>query len=959
MNRALRDMQGSAIVFALLAVLIVGGLATYTVARTTDNERRTGTKRVAGKADGAVEAGLAAALARIQRVGSANGAAMEGAGSVLDQTTSQRVNGVNDEEGSYTFTVRSGAGANARCAGARQRLLRVVGTYGGQTRRRFICFNIVPRGLRYGLFADGKLSGDAIYAGSGARLYFPPSYRSVQGSHGADIGANGPITFASGSFANNRTPNSGLYDSLYFSDPCPPVATPGCAPVSNNVTDGSGNLIRFGSTASPGPDWGSIHRSAGAGGISDAPAVQHPAGTSLISASSADFPQSGNTDVLFAREIITLATRTRLPDFSQLTDDWRARAQSNASNTGLPGMTSSSAIPPATFQALTDADGDGSGTNSVILRGIVYVDCRDEAQTITISAQRVSVRDGALILDGCNLTVAAGATLNIDRDLSRTNVPVADGSCPARAGADLTDAAGAMLPGCLWNFPSLAVVENSDGAGGTLTSNASGSAFVNVDGVVIATKDMTLTAASAGSDRANWTSTGSVLVGGAFRATSSGTSNAVMRWHPLAQRLYYDVADGRMGTYTVRSDDRLLTDSAPTLAFTSTPPNPDTAVTQTFAWKITGDYDRVDCEIDGAATPCAGLSVTLSNLTRTASHTFRARACVLGQDSKGRQKQFCSAWSSYTFYIPGPPPAISFVSGPTGTVPQTDASFSWTVTNGVTSIQCRLDGAAYAACATSSSHSYAGPLTTGAHQFDVRACNDGGCTTASRTWTVDPAPINTVAPSVTGNPYVELNVSASPGVWTGASGYYYQWQLCNAAGASCANVGSSTTNPTYTVRSADLGGRLRVIATAWSGDFFAGTYRTTSVTSGPSAVVTDPLPTLTQPGLLQWVYSGPNYYTVRWSQPFAWANASTTFSFRIQYSQSGSQGWVSPLRTDHTPTTNEFADYEVFGPNYCPATTYITGVLTATNAYGTRTRYTNNLFCVGNSLGDYGGGGNP
>ncbi len=77
------------------------------------------------------------------------------------------------------------------------------------------------------------------------------------------------------------------------------------------------------------------------------------------------------------------------------------------------------------------------------------------------------------------------------------------------------------------------------------------------------------------------------------------------------------------------------------------------------------------------------------------------------------------------------------------------------------------------------------------------------------------APVNT-APPVLGGGAAEVGqtLSASTGSWTGGpTSYAYQWQACNTAGESCANIGAATSS-SYTAAASDVGHTLRVIVTA-------------------------------------------------------------------------------------------------------------------------------------------------
>jgi hypothetical protein len=86
------------------------------------------------------------------------------------------------------------------------------------------------------------------------------------------------------------------------------------------------------------------------------------------------------------------------------------------------------------------------------------------------------------------------------------------------------------------------------------------------------------------------------------------------------------------------------------------------------------------------------------------------------------------------------PPDTSITIGPSGTIQTTDASFQFTSSEANSSFECRLDGAAFAVCA--SPRNYTG-LSVGQHTFDVRARDAAGNfdpTPASRAWTIEAPP---------------------------------------------------------------------------------------------------------------------------------------------------------------------------------------------------------------------------
>jgi len=97
----------------------------------------------------------------------------------------------------------------------------------------------------------------------------------------------------------------------------------------------------------------------------------------------------------------------------------------------------------------------------------------------------------------------------------------------------------------------------------------------------------------------------------------------------------------------------------------------------------------------------------------------------------------------------------------------------------------------------------------------VTAHNSTGAATATSAHTAVVSgatpPANTALPSVSGSATVTSTVTAANGTWTGSSpiSYAYQWERCDAAGGTCADIAGATAQA-YVVASADQGHTLRV-----------------------------------------------------------------------------------------------------------------------------------------------------
>jgi hypothetical protein len=134
--------------------------------------------------------------------------------------------------------------------------------------------------------------------------------------------------------------------------------------------------------------------------------------------------------------------------------------------------------------------------------------------------------------------------------------------------------------------------------------------------------------------------------------------------------------------------------------------------------------------------------------------------------------------------------------------------------------RCDTAGASCASIAGAISQSYVvADLDVGATlRVSVTARNAAGAATAVSEPTIivpaPGAPTNTSPPTISGTPQVGQSLTAATGTWTGIpTGFAFQWQRCNASGASCvAAVGA--TSRTYLLSGADAGATIRDVVTA-------------------------------------------------------------------------------------------------------------------------------------------------
>ncbi|HEX8052110.1 MAG TPA: hypothetical protein VF517_03895 [Thermoleophilaceae bacterium] len=186
-----------------------------------------------------------------------------------------------------------------------------------------------------------------------------------------------------------------------------------------------------------------------------------------------------------------------------------------------------------------------------------------------------------------------------------------------------------------------------------------------------------------------------------------------------------------------------------------------------------------------------------------------------------------NATSSQTAVVTARPPvntSLPTISGTTEDGRTLSATTgAWTGTPTITYAyqwhRCDSAGAGCSDISGATSASYAlTPADVGATiRVRVTASNAGGDDSASSTQTaaVAPtAPVNTVAPVVTGTTEDGATLTASTGIWSGTPtiGFGYQWQRCDTAGASCSDI-SGATATTYGLTPADVGATIRVVVT--------------------------------------------------------------------------------------------------------------------------------------------------
>jgi hypothetical protein len=135
-------------------------------------------------------------------------------------------------------------------------------------------------------------------------------------------------------------------------------------------------------------------------------------------------------------------------------------------------------------------------------------------------------------------------------------------------------------------------------------------------------------------------------------------------------------------------------------------------------------------------------------------------------------------------------------------------------------------------------------------------------------------PANTAPPTITGTPRVGETLTAQNGTWTNnPTAFQYQWQRCNASGASCVNIPGAIER-TYLLGTSDAGRTMRVRVTAVNAD---GAVNARSAQTAVVATSTAPSNT-TRPS----VEGDPIVGDQLTANEGAWTNNPTSFAYQWQ-----------------------------------------------------------------------------
>ena len=180
------------------------------------------------------------------------------------------------------------------------------------------------------------------------------------------------------------------------------------------------------------------------------------------------------------------------------------------------------------------------------------------------------------------------------------------------------------------------------------------------------------------------------------------------------------------------------------------------------------------------------------------------------------------------------------------------------------------------------------------------------------------APANTTLPSLSGTARDGQTLTATDGTWTGTPTitYAHQWQRCNPAGASCANIAGATQS-TYTQVPADVGSTLRDVVTATN----AG--GSVSASSAPSALVAPDPPANSALPAISGTTTDANVLT---ASPGTWSG-TPTLTYAYQWQRCNAAGVACADIAGATASTHTLIPADVGGT--------MRVVVAATNAGGT------------------------
>jgi hypothetical protein len=292
----------------------------------------------------------------------------------------------------------------------------------------------------------------------------------------------------------------------------------------------------------------------------------------------------------------------------------------------------------------------------------------------------------------------------------------------------------------------------------------------------------------------------------------------------------------------------------PNVSVSITSPTNGQTLSGSVTWQVaaSSDTSRVDFAVDGTVKSTDTSAPFSYSLDTTALSNGSHTLSVTGT-GKGNRTSSASVSVTVSNAAPPPPPtsslAISTSSPANGATVSGKITWQANVTSGTaTKVDFYIDGAK-SWTEWLAPYVYDGDgatldtttLTDGSHTLAVTAtAADGTTSSSSVTVTVANstgalpvagAPTATALPAISGTAQVGQTLKASTGTWTGSpTAYAYQWQRCDATGASCSAI-SGAASASYVTVTADQGHALRATVTA------SNTTGSATAVSAPTAAV--------------------------------------------------------------------------------------------------------------------------
>lgn len=276
---------------------------------------------------------------------------------------------------------------------------------------------------------------------------------------------------------------------------------------------------------------------------------------------------------------------------------------------------------------------------------------------------------------------------------------------------------------------------------------------------------------------------------------------------------YSALVDGSH-TFRVRAIDRAgLVDGTPSsFTWTIDTAPPDTAITGAPSGTVTSTSASItfsseagatfECALDAASFAACSSPANVTGLA-DGSHTFRVRA----KDAAGNvdPTPATATWTVDTL-----PPETTITASPPAATNSRNATFSFASSEAGSTFQCKLDGAAFAACSSPVAYT---SLSVASHTFQVRATDALGhqdASPATFTWVIDTTAPNT---TITGGPSGSNNPSTATFTFTSSeAGSTFECKLDAGAFLPCASgityTGLAAGSHTFQVRAIDAAGNV-------------------------------------------------------------------------------------------------------------------------------------------------------